>query len=103
MRKSAYRATTVHANDIFTSLVSGLDRCSAKTSFDYEREDDHDAWVASNNAQQAAEDAERRQELADRTHAHQEALASAQFEEEDDYVFRSQENLKALGKRPSSR
>ena len=103
MRKSAYRATTVHANDIFTSLVSGLDRRSAKTSFDYEREDDHAEWVASNNAQAAAEEAERRQELADRTHAHQNALALAQFEGEDDYIFRSQENLKAILPRPSSR
>ena len=75
MRKSAVRATTVHANDIFTSLVSGLDRRSAKTAFDYEREDDHDAWVASNNAQAAAEEAERRQELADRTRLYQRELA----------------------------
>ena len=75
MRKSAVRATTVHANDIFTSLVSGLDRRSAETAFDYEREDDHDAWVASNNAQAAAEEAERRQELADRTRLYQRELA----------------------------
>ena len=51
-------------------------------------------------AEEAA-DNERRRELTDRTQAHQEAVAA--FEEEDYYVFRSQENLKALGKRPSSR
>ena len=75
MRKSAYRATTVASTDIFTSLVSGLPRRSAKTSFDYEREDDHAEWVASNNAQAAAEEAERRQDLADRTRQYQRELA----------------------------
>ena len=76
MRKTAYRATMVAHTDIYTSLVSGLPRRSAKTAFDYEREDDHAAWVEQNNAALAAEEHARRGELEKRTHAYQESLAA---------------------------
>ena len=62
--------------DIYTSLVSGLPRRSAKTAFDYEREDDHAAWVEQNNAALAAEEHARRGCASQAHHAYQESLAA---------------------------